>query len=1210
MKISIISASALLAVTLQCAALEVGDVAVVGYNSSGTDAVAFVAWVEIPEGEEITVTDRRYERGGDGSGEGSGGGTYASKNSWLIWENDTGSPIAAGTVIVVSTDAASLGSASGNLQLTNAGEHIFLIQGTFNGNDHLIGSVLFGLDYDASSGSGWDGGSESDLPGAISGPFGNLFFDGDLSKEFTGSRSGKAIPAYREDVMNTGSWGSPAGSSLNDEAFVDGAQAVYAPGDLMILGWNANEPDSVSFVSWVDIPNGESFLLLDADYDGAGDGTGSGIEGGHYANLEMMTWTNNEGIDLPAGTVVVISDMADSSPQANVGSVSGGFDLDDEGEQLFIAYGSVLEDGGNNYFEGDLIFGLDFEGGPTWGEPGESSLPGNLNGMGGNLSFGSQMALEYSAARTGSPVANFSKLVLDSANWSAVSSNAGLDPQAFAETGVPPVEVPDKLGQVNGGLQFHARRMNHKLPILDESWSLAQGAGSSNSDNLNGACCVRLPSWLPSSQRVDPAAEYYLYFADHSGNYIRMAWAADLEGPWTGYRMDERLYSSIGNRGVLSLGADDEIDTGRGLTVDGHIASPQVFIEGDHVDNLRFVMYYHGRVNGSSGPQRTVAATSADGLNFNMPSGGDSRPGQSGHGTLPVNLGESYFRVFKQADRYYAFSNTGDIYQAPAGDPLAGSWDRGPQPFTDENESRGFVDWGDGYGPLRPRHFGVLTREGNTYAFYTNKAASPERILVSTFDFDELPADYQSWKGDFPSQELIRPEEDWEGGSLPLDISELGGETTPTHQLRDPGVLEDTDGRTYVFYSGSGEKAIGLAQIVSLPLVTGSTQLTTGENATFTILTDHDVSPAMLRISKAIPAEVRFGAEDDETQELVHAGNDLAHEQTSTVNDGVSSYRLAHDAREQSVTLTLPERYYARPGADFEFNSKMGVSTTGQFAELQISFDGSIWQTMWIQQGGTAEANFNKVKVNIDGLVGRVFELRFRYAHEALRNANYSSGIESGKGWFIDQVVATGLEAVTDISDSAFTAESFTLSDIAPVIGPHLRVGGDLEDRFLLSVDGLHSGPGFSELTGYGKPFVIRVRDSYEDFLDKYFTSAEQDDPLVVGKGVDFDGDGMTNLLEHGFASDPTKPDAGGVVFSSGSGGAPDPEIAFTWDPQAGYAYELQMSTSLDAGGFKSIPYVELRTPNGSLLDVVLKPDPSLYPLGPRAFFRLKVAGD
>ena len=48
--------------------------------------------------------------------------------------------------------------------------------------------------------------------------------------------------------------------------------------------------------------------------------------------------------------------------------------------------------------------------------------------------------------------------------------------------------------------------------------------------NINGPSLVRVPDWLP-----EPLGAYYLYFAHHKGKYIRMAYADDLEGPWTTY---------------------------------------------------------------------------------------------------------------------------------------------------------------------------------------------------------------------------------------------------------------------------------------------------------------------------------------------------------------------------------------------------------------------------------------------------------------------------------------------------------------------------------------------------------------------------------------------------------------------------------------------------------------------------------------------------
>lgn len=39
---------------------------------------------------------------------------------------------------------------------------------------------------------------------------------------------------------------------------------------------------------------------------------------------------------------------------------------------------------------------------------------------------------------------------------------------------------------------------------------------------------IRVPNWLE-----DPLGQYYLYFADHKGGYIRLAFADAIEGPWT-----------------------------------------------------------------------------------------------------------------------------------------------------------------------------------------------------------------------------------------------------------------------------------------------------------------------------------------------------------------------------------------------------------------------------------------------------------------------------------------------------------------------------------------------------------------------------------------------------------------------------------------------------------------------------------------------------
>src|SRR5574341_1241557 len=140
-------------------------------------------------------------------------------------------------------------------------------------------------------------------------------------------------------------------------------------------------------------------------------------------------------------------------------------------------------------------------------------------------------------------------------------------------------------------------------------------------DNINGPSLIRAPKWLPK-----PLGRYYLYFADHNGKYIRLAYADKLEGPW-----------SIHEPGTLKL--DQTI-------CNGHIASPDV-----HIDEARHElrMYFHGPVKAVN-RQVTLVATSKDGVHF-APS--------------KEILGDSYFRVFQWKSYYYAMARLGVLYRLP-----------------------------------------------------------------------------------------------------------------------------------------------------------------------------------------------------------------------------------------------------------------------------------------------------------------------------------------------------------------------------------------------------------------------------------------------------------------------------------------------------------------------------------------------------------------
>ena len=277
--------------------------------------------------------------------------------------------------------------------------------------------------------------------------------------------------------------------------------------------------------------------------------------------------------------------------------------------------------------------------------------------------------------------------------------------------------------------------------------------------NIQGPSLIKVPDWVEN-----PLGNYYLYFADHRGTYIRMAYADEITGPWT-----------VHSPGSLTL-EDSLFPTtcppcsqapGSNAPLYAHIASPDVHVREDL---QQIVMYIHGR---DVGRQFTRAVVSQDGINF------EGRE---------EDLGRPYFRVIEQGDFFYAMSMPGYLYRSSDG---LSDFEAGPQVFSRDM-----------------RHSALLIRDDQLYVFFTQAGQEPERILLSTI---ELTDDWQEWTASEPV-EVLRPELDYEGANLPLEPSRRGYIDVPVHQLRDPAIYQEGD-TTYLLYSVAGESGIAIAEI-------------------------------------------------------------------------------------------------------------------------------------------------------------------------------------------------------------------------------------------------------------------------------------------------------------------------------------------------------------------------------------------------------------
>jgi hypothetical protein len=277
--------------------------------------------------------------------------------------------------------------------------------------------------------------------------------------------------------------------------------------------------------------------------------------------------------------------------------------------------------------------------------------------------------------------------------------------------------------------------------------------------NIQGPSLIRVPDWVEN-----PLGKYYLYFADHRGDYIRLAYADALTGPWQVY---EPGTLTLEQSFFPTTCPPCSVPEGSTAPAYAHIASPDVHVREDL---QQIVMYVHGR-----DPEVQVSryATSRDGIHF------------EGH---PEVLGRPYFRVFQVEDMYYGLAMPGFLYRSADG---ISPFEEGPRFFNDDM-----------------RHSAILVRGKTLYVFWTQVGHVPERILMSRI---EMEGDWQQWR-ESSAVEILRPERVWEGAQLPLQESVRGDITVPVNQLRDPTIFEE-DGQVYLLYSVAGESGIAIARL-------------------------------------------------------------------------------------------------------------------------------------------------------------------------------------------------------------------------------------------------------------------------------------------------------------------------------------------------------------------------------------------------------------
>jgi hypothetical protein len=289
--------------------------------------------------------------------------------------------------------------------------------------------------------------------------------------------------------------------------------------------------------------------------------------------------------------------------------------------------------------------------------------------------------------------------------------------------------------------------------------------------NVNGPTVIRVPAWVER-----PLGRYYMYFANHMGLFVRMAYADALTGPW-------KIYEP----GVLHVRdtafhrpQPDPPETLADFYT--HVASPEIHV--DHA-NRRIVMWAHGWwTNGERWPTEPAAARRW---------ASEKRYGQFTQTAESRDGLTFYLRVFTHGGTLYGVSRLGQLSRAS---DLLSPFVAGPNPFR-EHSYAGKV-----------RHVALVKRDNRLLVFFTAIGDAPERVLMSTID---LNGDWEDWRAS-PAVDILSPATNYECVGLPIAASAGGDIDVPARQIRDPFVFEE-DGRTVLFYSSCGEQGISAAEI-------------------------------------------------------------------------------------------------------------------------------------------------------------------------------------------------------------------------------------------------------------------------------------------------------------------------------------------------------------------------------------------------------------
>ena len=416
---------------------------------------------------------------------------------------------------------------------------------------------------------------------------------------------------------------------------------VLTPGDLSIIGFQINSPDTFVFVPWVDLyPN----TVIKFTDNGFLSSASANAPGNGRAGENVVIWNSGTTL-IPAGTVVSIATTTPSIGTIVQGALTG---LAGGGDNIF-AYQGPATSGtapefnpttGTSTFSGTIIYGLHVQGdgaNASWLTSGlatasASYLPSELNFAGGNIAIGNSaqrgqfngsrsnktsfaqykaavnQASNWTTATGGTQTFNLAPFVLATPPTAAVIAGttticAGQNAQfTFTITGgTAPYQVVYTDGTTNYTLNGY---VSGTAVTVSPSTSTTYTIVSVTDTNL-------LPAGGISGAAVITVNQFYTFYADNdfdgfgAGTSVSLC-AVNATTPPTGYSVnnldcdDERGSVNPDASEVAYNGVDDNCDgtIDEGSRITSQVVASQCAATLTSISSLISAVYYGNPING------------------------------------------------------------------------------------------------------------------------------------------------------------------------------------------------------------------------------------------------------------------------------------------------------------------------------------------------------------------------------------------------------------------------------------------------------------------------------------------------------------------------------------------------------------------------------------------------------------------------------------